>query len=80
MDAIREVAVGGSVIDAKIVEQLVHARSGDGARGTSELTRRQVDVLSLVARGLSNQAITDRLLMTKRAVENTWLRCTPRSG
>jgi DNA-binding NarL/FixJ family response regulator len=67
--AIEAVAQGGSVIDAKVVEMLV--RSGTSARRSplADLTARELEILSFVARGHSNQAIADELVLTKRAVE-----------
>jgi DNA-binding NarL/FixJ family response regulator len=69
VSAIETVAKGGSVIDAKVVEGLV----ADGTRSASSpltrLTPRELEILSFVARGMSNQAIADELVLTKRAVE-----------
>jgi DNA-binding NarL/FixJ family response regulator len=69
ISAIRDVAGGGSVVDAKVVEGLVGARSRAGRPGLDELTPRELEILTYVARGLSNQAIADELVLTKRAVE-----------
>jgi DNA-binding NarL/FixJ family response regulator len=69
VSAIETVARGGSVIDAKVVEGLV----ADGVRSAgsplTSLTPRELEILSFVARGMSNQAIADQLVLTKRAVE-----------
>ena len=62
-------AQGGSVIDSKVVETLVDARTKVERSPLAELTPRELEILSLVARGHSNQAIADELIMTKRAVE-----------
>jgi DNA-binding NarL/FixJ family response regulator len=67
--AIRDVAAGGSVIDAKVVEGLVAARTRAEQSHLDELTPRELEILTFVARGLSNQAIADELVLTKRAVE-----------
>jgi DNA-binding NarL/FixJ family response regulator len=67
--AIESVAVGGSVIDAKVVEALVEARHRAQSSPVSELTARESEILTFVARGHSNQAIADELVLTKRAVE-----------
>jgi DNA-binding NarL/FixJ family response regulator len=69
VSAIREVAAGGSVIDAKVVEGLVAARSQAEHSPLNELTPRELEILTFVARGHSNQAIADELVLTKRAVE-----------
>jgi DNA-binding NarL/FixJ family response regulator len=67
--AIETVAEGGSVIDAKVVDGLIAQRRRSERSPLSELTPREVEVLAYVARGHSNQAIADELVLTKRAVE-----------
>jgi DNA-binding NarL/FixJ family response regulator len=67
--AIESVAAGGSVIDAKVVEALVQARRHAEASPLNELTARELEILTYVARGHSNPAIADELFLTKRAVE-----------
>ena len=67
--AIESVAQGGSVIDAKVVEALVAARTRAEHSPLNELTPRELEILTFVARGHSNQAIADELVLTKRAVE-----------
>ena len=67
--AVQEVARGGSVIDPKIVEALVHARSSADSSPLAELTAREREVLAEIAQGKSNSAIADSLVLTKRAVE-----------
>jgi DNA-binding NarL/FixJ family response regulator len=69
VSAIEAVAQGGSVIDAKVVENLVAAQSRVERSPLSELTPRELEILSFVARGHDNQAIADELVLTKRAVE-----------
>jgi DNA-binding NarL/FixJ family response regulator len=67
--AIKAVAVGESVIDAKVVEVLVDARARQEASPLSELTPREHEVLAEIAKGKSNAAIAESLFLTKRAVE-----------
>jgi DNA-binding NarL/FixJ family response regulator len=67
--AIEAVARGDSVIDAKVVEALIAARTRAQRSRLSELTPRETEILAFVARGHSNQAIADELVLTKRAVE-----------
>jgi DNA-binding NarL/FixJ family response regulator len=69
VSAIHAVAQGDSVIDAKVVETLIAARSRAERSPLAELTPRELEILSFVARGHSNQAIADELVLTKRAVE-----------
>src|SRR4051812_24221116 len=67
--AIRAVATGGSVIDPKIVDGLIAARSRIDESLVGSLTAREREVLAEVATGKSNSAIADSLFLTKRAVE-----------
>jgi DNA-binding NarL/FixJ family response regulator len=67
--AIKAVAQGESVIDAKVVEVLVDARTRQDASPLSELTPREHEVLAEIAKGKSNAAIAESLFLTKRAVE-----------
>ena len=69
VSAIRTVAAGGSTIDPKVVDVLVSARSGPAHGPLADLTARERDVLSEIAQGKSNAAISESLFLTKRAVE-----------
>jgi DNA-binding NarL/FixJ family response regulator len=69
VSAILAVAQRGSLIDAKVVEALVEARARAERSPLAELTPRELEILSFVARGHDNQAIADELVLTKRAVE-----------
>lgn len=67
--AIREVAQKGSVIDPKLVDALVGARSAAERSPVNELTPREREVLSEMAQGKNNAAIAESLVLTERAVE-----------
>ena len=67
--AIREVARGGSVIDPKVVEALVAARSRAAESPVGRLTPREKEILSEMAQGKNNAAIAGALVLTERAVE-----------
>jgi DNA-binding NarL/FixJ family response regulator len=67
--AILEVARGGSVIDAKVVENLITARARNKRTALSELTPREAEVLAAVAEGKNNAAIAASLHLTEGAVE-----------
>jgi DNA-binding NarL/FixJ family response regulator len=66
--ALRSVAAGDSVIDAKVVEALVARRPVDGGP-LAELAPRELDVLREMATGKSNQGIAQTLFLSERAVE-----------
>src|SRR4051794_1721657 len=67
--AIHAVAEGGSMVDPKIVDGLVLARSQADRSPLNELTAREREVLAEIAQGKSNTAIAESLFLTKRAVE-----------
>lgn len=67
--AIRAVAEGGSVIDAKVVEALVAENARDEQSPLSQLTPRELDVLREMAEGKNNAAIAEALFLTERSVE-----------
>jgi DNA-binding NarL/FixJ family response regulator len=67
--AIKAVIDGGSVIDPKVVEVLVRARSFGAQSPLASLTPREREVLAELAQGKSNAAIASSLVLTKRAVE-----------
>src|SRR3984893_12069476 len=68
-NAIREVARGGSVIDLKVVENLIAARARHARSPIADLTPRETEVLGEVAQGKNNAAIAANLHLTDRAVE-----------
>jgi len=65
--AVKRVGEGGSALDPSVVSQLVGRRRADDPIG--QLTPREREVLELMAEGLSNSAIAERLVVTERAVE-----------
>jgi DNA-binding NarL/FixJ family response regulator len=67
--AIREVADGGSVIDPRIVEGLVAARSRRRDSPLERLTPREHEVLAEMAQGRNNAGIAAALGLSERAVE-----------
>jgi DNA-binding NarL/FixJ family response regulator len=67
--AVAEVAQGGSVIDPKVIDVLVAARTRAEESPLAELTPREREILAEIAAGKSNAAIAETLVLTKRAVE-----------
>lgn len=64
LDAVRRVAAGGTVLDPEVVSQLMVRRSSPLER----LTPREREVLALMAEGLGNTEIAERLVVTEGAV------------
>jgi DNA-binding NarL/FixJ family response regulator len=66
-DSVRRVGEGGSVLDPEVVLQMLGRRRID--ERLVQLTKRDREVLALMAEGRSNQAIARRLVVSERAVE-----------
>ena len=66
VDAVRQVAAGGCVVDPDVVSLMLKARR----QPVQQLTERERAVLALMAEGRSNQAICDRLFLTPKTVES----------
>ena len=64
LEAVRRVAAGGTVLDPEVVSQLMVKRSNPLDR----LTPREREVLALMAEGLGNTAIAEKLVITEGAV------------
>jgi DNA-binding NarL/FixJ family response regulator len=67
--AIEAVATGGSVVDPKIVDELVAARARKPRSPIDQLTKREREILAEIASGKSNIAIGNTLFLSARAIE-----------
>ena len=66
IDAVRQVAGGGTAMDPEVIGQLLTRRGADAP--IASLTPREREVLSLMAEGRSNAAIAARMFITEKAV------------
>ena len=66
VEAVRQVAGGGTAMDPEVVAALLRRRTSDTPLST--LTPREREVLSLMAEGRSNAAIAARMFITEKAV------------
>ena len=65
IDALRRVAAGGTALDPEVVSQLLIRRHSDPL---DTLTRREYEVLALIAEGRSNAGIAEALSISEGAV------------
>jgi DNA-binding NarL/FixJ family response regulator len=68
VEALTRVAAGGTALDPEVVTQLL-GTSRQAATLDTSLTRRESEVLALMAEGRSNAAIADALIIGEGAVE-----------
>lgn len=66
VEAVKQVAGGGTVMDPEVVSQLLDRNQGGPL---DALTRRELDVLGLMAEGRSNAAIAARLFIAEKTVD-----------
>ncbi|MEU6866517.1 response regulator transcription factor [Streptomyces sp. NPDC046876] len=65
-DALERVAAGGTAMDPTVIAKLLS--NGPSTRRLDHLTDREHQVLTLMAEGLSNQAIAQRLFLSEGAI------------
>ncbi len=72
VDAIRQVAMGRSLIDPTVIGQVMARvrQSETGDPRVAGLTEREREVLDLIADGLTNREIGERLFLTEKTVKN----------
>jgi DNA-binding NarL/FixJ family response regulator len=70
VEAIREVAAGGSVLDPKVVDGLLEAQRRRAHSRLQGLTEREHEVFALMASGRNNAAIARDLVLSGPAVES----------
>lgn len=67
--AIDAVTSGGSLIDPKVTEALLHERIRAESSSLRLLTERELEVLGEMAQGFDNRSIADRVSLSVRGVE-----------
>ena len=67
LEAVARVAKGGSVLDPEVVAHMLGRRRPAGPLDT--LTPRESEVLRLMAEGRTNRTISEKMVVTERAVE-----------
>ncbi|MDQ8046824.1 MAG: response regulator transcription factor [Solirubrobacteraceae bacterium] len=67
IESVRRVAAGGSALDPEVVALMLGRKGGDGP--LASLTERETEVLSRMAEGRTNRAISGEMFLSERAVE-----------
>ena len=72
VDAIRQVALGRSLIDPSVIAQVMdRVREGSPTDSRlASLTQREREVLDLIADGLTNRQIGERMFLAEKTVKN----------
>jgi two-component system NarL family response regulator len=76
VDALRAVAAGSSLLSPAMASRLLDEfavlvrRNEAPAEGAGSLSRRELEVLTLVAQGLNNRAIAEALFISENTVKN----------
>jgi NarL family two-component system response regulator LiaR len=70
LQSIRDVATGQASLNPSIALKVIHEfdHNGDGPMANQMLTRRELEALRLIARGLSNQEIAQELVVHERTI------------
>jgi two-component system response regulator DevR len=72
VDAIRQVAMGRSLIDPAVISEVMNRvmQASAGDKRLAELTDRERQVLDLIADGLTNRQIGEELFLAEKTVKN----------
>ena len=70
--AIREVAAGRSLLDPSVTARVLSRIRGDGTPGggVADLTEQESKILDLVAEGLTNRQIAEKVFLAEKTVKN----------
>jgi len=70
LSALRQVAAGIPFLGSEMAVRLLNSSAGPGtAEEAKVLSKRELEVLRLVAEGYTNAQIADRLFLSKRTIE-----------
>ena len=68
--AVEVVAEGGAILDTEIQDELLRLAAKTPDARLSKLTKREVEVLRLVAEGYTNMVVAEKLTVSERTVES----------
>lgn len=70
ISAVRTMSSGSLYVDPRLVGLILRRHAGIGRRESNELSRREADIVRLIASGLSNREISRRLDLSDKTVKN----------
>jgi DNA-binding NarL/FixJ family response regulator len=72
VDAVRQVATGGAFIESQMLKGMLSEMkpTGQAAPASKNLTKREREILSLVAEGMSNREIAEKLVLSPETVKS----------
>lgn len=68
--ALRAISEAGFYLDPRLTRSVFYNATSRGERSSSELTMRELDVVRLIARGLSNRQIAQELHLSEKTIKN----------
>lgn len=68
--AVRMVAGGDTYVDPRVAGGMLRRRMGNGRHDLNELSSREMEVIRLIAEGLSNKEISARLSLSEKTIKN----------
>ncbi len=68
--AVKTMSAGSLYVDPRLVGLILRRHAGIGRREPNELSRREGDIVRLIAAGLSNREISSRLGLSDKTVKN----------
>lgn len=68
--AVKTMSAGSLYVDPRLVGLILRKHAGIGRREPNELSRREADIVRLIAAGLSNREISRRLGLSDKTVKN----------
>lgn len=70
ISAMKTLATGLPYVDPRVAGGLSKSRSGNREISLNELSRREIEVTRLIARGLSNRDIGENLFLSEKTIKN----------
>jgi DNA-binding NarL/FixJ family response regulator len=68
--AVKTIAEGAGYVDPRVAASLLRRRTVTPVPYTSQLSPREADIIRLIAQGLSNREIGERLVLSEKTVKN----------